>query len=145
MSLPFCNNLRKGDEVDFHGRRGVVHSQPRETSTKVHVLFDGINTPRYVPVIDLRLVIDGKPEDVAPIDGVPAGQPEPTKQPQHKPISDAELIALSALANVEAVLMAGDNACRALDGHAPAWRDGCGMMPAGTALSDELYRRRIIK
>lgn len=58
-------------------------------------------------------------------------------------MTDAELIALAALANVEAVQMAGDNALRALNGESPAWRDGCGYMPAATALRDELHRRGI--
>jgi len=54
---------------------------------------------------------------------------------------DAELLALAALAGVEAVLMAGDNAHRALNNESPAWRTGCGYMPAGDALRDELYKR----
>lgn len=56
-------------------------------------------------------------------------------------MSDAEVIALAALANVEAVLMAGDNAARALNGEFPAWREGAGLMPASEALRMELYRR----
>lgn len=54
---------------------------------------------------------------------------------------DAELVALAALANVEAVLMAGDNQVRAGRGESPAWAYGHGIMPAGTALQEELYRR----
>lgn len=73
MSLPFCNNLRKGDPVQYQGRRGVVASQPRESSALTQVLFDGIKSPRYLPVLDLRLLIDGVPEDVPPCDGVPPG------------------------------------------------------------------------
>jgi len=54
---------------------------------------------------------------------------------------DAELLALAAMTNVEAVVMAGDNAARASRGEAPAWTTGCGFMAAGTALYDELYKR----
>jgi hypothetical protein len=56
-------------------------------------------------------------------------------------MSDNELLTLAALANVESVLMAGDNAHRAQEGYSPAWRDGCGMMPFGTALAEEMERR----
>lgn len=55
--------------------------------------------------------------------------------------SDAELIALAALANVEAVVMAGENAQRANQGHSPAYREGTGYMPAATALCEELQKR----
>lgn len=55
---------------------------------------------------------------------------------------DAELIALAALVNVEAVLMAGDNAARAINGYSPAWTDGCGLMQYGAVLEEELRRRR---
>ena len=55
---------------------------------------------------------------------------------------DAELIALAALVNVEAVLMAADNAQQALEGLSPRWREGTGVMPYTAALIDELYRRR---
>jgi hypothetical protein len=150
MTMPFCNNLRKGDTVDHRGRRGVVFSQPRERSAKAHVLFEGIDTPRYLPVLELRLVVDGVPEDVPPCDGeppkvdAPIPTPKKTVTPASK-MSDAELIALAALTNVEAVLMAGDNASRALNGYGPMWATGHGTMPAGTALENELYRRGLFK
>lgn len=57
-------------------------------------------------------------------------------------MSDVELIALSALANVEAVLMSGDNAACAYRNEPPAWREGCGFMQYGTELAEELYRRK---
>ena len=56
-------------------------------------------------------------------------------------MTEAELIALAALANVEAVIMAGDNAQRACEGYSPAWREGTGFMPATTALVEELQKR----
>lgn len=76
---PFCNNLRDGDPVlDLATRRPAkVVGQPRESSTNVKVLFQGTNTPRYVPLAQLRLVVDGKPEDCAPCDGeIPVKQDE---------------------------------------------------------------------
>lgn len=60
------------------------------------------------------------------------------------PLTDSELLALAAMANVEAVLMAGDNEMRRACGETPAWRGGCGYMPAATKLYDELYRRNIL-
>lgn len=68
---PFCNNLRDGDPVlDVESNRPAkVVGQPRESSVNVKVLFQGTSTPRYVPISQLRLVVDGKSEDVAPHDG----------------------------------------------------------------------------
>jgi hypothetical protein len=60
-------------------------------------------------------------------------------------MSDTELIALAALANVEAVIMAGDNASRARNNEHPMWFEGAGTMQATSKLLDELYRRGIIK
>ncbi len=57
----------------------------------------------------------------------------------------AELIALAALANLEAVQMQGENDLRMQHGISPAWTPGCGYLSAGTALSDELYKRGILK
>ena len=54
---------------------------------------------------------------------------------------DAELLALAALASVEAVIMAGDNQQRVMNKELPAWRSGCGYLPATTELSDILYKR----
>lgn len=71
--IPFCNNLRKGDEVEHavSKRRGVVDSNPRETSAQVQIVYDGTHSCRYVPIMDLRLLVDGKPEEVPPCDGLP--------------------------------------------------------------------------
>lgn len=57
-------------------------------------------------------------------------------------MTDAELIALAALVQVEAVQMAGDNAQRVVHGLSPAWTDGC-TMRATELLTDELRRRGI--
>ena len=54
---------------------------------------------------------------------------------------DAELLALSALANIEAVLMAGENAQRTNQGYSPAYTDGTGMLRAGEELRVELFKR----
>lgn len=59
-------------------------------------------------------------------------------------MNDAELIALAALANIEAVIMDGENQERALNNQVPAWRPGTGYLPAGTSLWTELKRRKII-
>lgn len=56
-------------------------------------------------------------------------------------MSDADLIALAAAAQIEAVIMAGDNQVRALNQEYPMWASGHGMMPAGVALFDELTKR----
>jgi hypothetical protein len=82
--MPFTNNLRKGDPVlDKHSnRKGVVQMDPRATSLRVAVLFEGNTAQRYVPVGDLRLLNakGGEPiEDVPPVDGElpPAATQEP--------------------------------------------------------------------
>lgn len=54
---------------------------------------------------------------------------------------DAELIGLAAMAQVEAVLMAGDNRNRALQELPAAWSSGCGFMPATNELHQKLYER----
>lgn len=93
--LPFCNNLRKGDQVlcMLTKRRGIVANDPRENSRQSAVTFEGTNSFRYLFVKNLRLIVDGKPEDVPPCDGVAPGDvlervaPKPTA-PRVRPISD---------------------------------------------------------
>ena len=68
--------------------------------------------------------------------------PMPPVQPPRTGCSDAELIALAALAQVEAVLMAGDNAACALRGDYPQWRSGTGYMYHTTNLEEELLKRK---
>lgn len=81
----FCNNLRDGDPVlDVESKRPAkVVGQPRESSVNVKVLFQGTNTPRYVPLAQLRLVVDGKPEDCAPHDGELPPDVTPVPIPPH--------------------------------------------------------------
>lgn len=73
----YRNNLVKNDRV-FHvptKRQAKVDKDPRETSRQVSIIFDGINTPRYVDIRELRLMPDGRtPEDVPPCDGDPNEQ-----------------------------------------------------------------------
>lgn len=154
---PFCNNLRK-DDVVLHGpltnwrgnpakgRRAVVAMQPRETSTNVAVIFDGTESVRYVPVQDLRLIVDGKPEDVPPYNGELPGDKPRAPAELKSDMKDAELLALAAMAHVDAVTMAGDNrACEMRgQGEGPMWRYGTGYPTATTALFRELQKRNLI-
>ena len=76
--------------------------------------------------------------DIA-LDGNPAGEDKSLDRP-----TDAELIALAALANIEAVQMAGDNQQRAHQGYSPAYVTGMGWGIAGERLYDELHKRGIL-
>lgn len=91
MSLPYCNNLRLGDEVEIASskRRGIVTTQPRQSSAGAQVRVHGLKTALYYHVSNLRLVVDGKAEDVPPIDGeVPVRPDERPKahNPAHCPV-----------------------------------------------------------
>lgn len=71
----FCNNLKKGDLV-YHAvkkRVAEIAMQPRETSATVQVVYEGTKSNQSAPVMDLRLIVDGKPESVPPVDGEPPG------------------------------------------------------------------------
>lgn len=71
---PFCNNLAKNDRVfdTVSKKHGTVFRQVNEDSRSVCVLFDGNSTSKYVDVMRLRIVLNGKvAEDVPPIDGEP--------------------------------------------------------------------------
>ena len=59
-------------------------------------------------------------------------------------MKDEELIALSALANMEAVQMQGENDQRSAQGYSPAWVPGCGYLTAGELLREELHKRGIM-
>lgn len=70
---PFKNNLREGDEVlNVRTRKqGRVIETPAPQAKRVKVLGVGGQRFREADVMDLRLVVDGKPEDAPPIDGDP--------------------------------------------------------------------------
>lgn len=73
MNLPFSNNLVR-DDVVMHAqtkRVGKVSSTPTEGSRLTGVIWQGTKSPQYTDVMLLRLVINGTPEDVAPVDGEP--------------------------------------------------------------------------
>lgn len=71
----FTNNLRKGDRVmDVRDRRlATVALQPRENSAKVGLTYQGNSdtSKTYQWIGHLRLIVDGKPEDVPPCEGTP--------------------------------------------------------------------------
>lgn len=72
-TLPFCNNLKRGDRV-LHAeskRVGTVAVDPGESSRDVAVTWQGNERYRFCDVMVLRLVTGGKPEEVAPVDGEP--------------------------------------------------------------------------
>lgn len=83
----FKNNLKKEDRVRdvASNRSGKVATNPRESSRYVAVIYDGNNSPTSVSIKNLRLMIDGRPEDTAPCDGDPDeprpgdARPEPPK------------------------------------------------------------------
>jgi hypothetical protein len=82
MSMPYCNNLRKGDEVHHvpSGRRGFVNVNPRETAANVAVRFPGAPSSIYIHISELRLVENGHvAEDVPPCDGTPPAPWRPSK------------------------------------------------------------------
>jgi len=73
MNIQFRNNLQKDDRV-LHAetkRPGTVRYTPEEGSRTVGIVWQGTKAPQYVDVMKLRLVVDGKPEDVPPVDGEP--------------------------------------------------------------------------
>lgn len=67
----YRNNLQRGDEVleVLSRRRGTVANTPRETSPTAAVTFSGLKSPQPVLVKNLRLFVNGKPEDEPPCDG----------------------------------------------------------------------------
>lgn len=82
----YRNNLQKNDRVfdTVSKRQAKVDKDPRETSRMVSIVYDGIHTPKYVDIRQLRLMPDGRtPETVPPCDGDP-DEPE-EKQPTVRP------------------------------------------------------------
>lgn len=71
-ATPYCQNTRQGDEVLVLPEKltGVVDRTMPDHATSVPVRLPHRSTRRWVSVQDLRLFVDGKPEEVAPHDGV---------------------------------------------------------------------------
>lgn len=69
----FNNNLRTGDQVFHVGRkqRGIVDRDPSPKSRETRVIFDGMVNAKRADVMDLRLIVNGEPEEHPPIDGEP--------------------------------------------------------------------------
>ncbi len=84
---PFRNNLVQNDRVfdTVSTRQGKVSRTPKNDQNRMTcILFDGTQSEKYVDVMQLRLIVDGRtPEDVPPIDGEPPadGQPRPARTP----------------------------------------------------------------
>lgn len=72
---PFYNNLVREDRVfdTATNRHGKVCRTPQSSSQRMTpVILDGTNSVRYIDVMQLRLVADGRtPEDDPPVDGEP--------------------------------------------------------------------------
>jgi hypothetical protein len=81
--IPYCNNLRKGDEVLIvsSGRRGVVKVDCEDKWIFAPILLPGLIRAKKIPIDDLRLLVDGKVvEDVPPCDGVPGPMVRPAQK-----------------------------------------------------------------
>ena len=95
MNTPFHNNLEKNDRVfDTESKRQAkVARTPRGKARLTAITYDGTTTPRYVDVMQLRLMPDGRtPEDCPPIEGTP-----PEKFDGADPDSGSEPDALTSL------------------------------------------------
>ncbi len=78
----FTNNLILNDRVldTVSGKQGKVKKTPRSPSQRrTSIVFDGQQTPRYLDVMQLRLLIGGQPERVAPVEG----EPPPLREPKN--------------------------------------------------------------
>ena len=67
----FHNNLRTGDQV-FHvarKQRGIVDRDPSPKGRETRVIFDGMVNAKRADVLDLRLIVNGVPEEHPPVDG----------------------------------------------------------------------------
>lgn len=97
MSPIYRNNLVKGDRV-IHAathRPGTVETQPRESSRMVAVLWQGTVAAQYTDVVKLRLIVNGKPEDVPPCDGTPpdaVSRPAATCKPDTPDVAAVDVL-----------------------------------------------------
>lgn len=79
----FENNLVKGDRVfdTVSKRPGTVSMTPQAAKRNVRVLLQGDKVAKRLDVMKLRLIVDGVPEDVAPISGTPPAAPSTAGDP----------------------------------------------------------------
>ena len=105
----FSNNLRAGDKVfDVELKRNGLVSVASETKRLVKVILDGNKNAKTCDITTLRLVVDGKPEDVAPFDG---DLPPATRVPVRTPPAGhpaVRLIPLTPLESLEGKLSANN-------------------------------------
>lgn len=87
MTTQYRNNLQKGDRVMHAENRRVGEVKyAGETSVWAGVVWQGTKSPQQTHVSKLRLVVNGKPEDVPPIDGeIPDGLTAPRIDPSPAP------------------------------------------------------------
>jgi hypothetical protein len=96
----FSNNLRVGDKVfDVELKLNGLVSIEREKDRLTSVIFDGFVKSKRRDVAGLRLIVNGKPEDVAPFDGeLPALEQKPVRtgmsyhEPRQQMIHPRELM-----------------------------------------------------
>lgn len=118
--MSYRNNLQKGDRV--------VHAETKrpgdvkwaaESSVWAGVVWQGTKSPQQVHVSKLRLVVNGVPEDVPPIDGeIPAAVSAdriaaPATAPRVRVDSTGEPGALAVLKRERAALTAEMDALNA--------------------------------
>lgn len=79
----FTNNLTQNDRVldTVTKRQGKVARTPREGSRTVVILFDGKERAKSCDVMTLRFLVNGKPEDFAPVEGEPPARNTAEKKP----------------------------------------------------------------
>lgn len=79
---PFRNNLVQNDRIvdTVTKKQGKVARTPKNDKNRMTcVQYDGQSAQRYVDVMQLRLMPDGRtPEEVPPIDGEPPALEEPS-------------------------------------------------------------------
>ena len=92
----FCNHLTKGDRVlnTKLGREGTIAAKPRETSRYVQIQYDNRTSVGSADVMDLRIILDGRAEDVPPVTGEPPERQTRTEAQESE--EDAVLTTLRA-------------------------------------------------
>lgn len=79
---PFRNNLVQNDRIldTISNKQGKVARTPKNDKNRMTcVQYDGQSAQRYVDVMQLRIIVDGRtPDDGPPIDGEPPALEEKT-------------------------------------------------------------------